>query len=78
MYLNHSLNKHYMGGTRVTIRRQPPTALSSPAGLLAAAQTGGGDPPAGFGYRPFYKQHVERSTRHLRYHMLNKVHALDT
>ena len=24
IYLNHSLNKHYTGGTRVTIRRQLP------------------------------------------------------
>ena len=76
IYLNHSLNKHYTGGTQVTIRRQRPIVPGRAAG--AAAQTGGGDPPAGFGYRPFYKQHVKRSTRHLRYHTLNKVHALDT
>ena len=42
IYLNHSLNKHYTGGTRVTIRRQFPR--SSPAGLLAAAQTVVGGP----------------------------------
>ena len=32
----------------------------------------------GCGYRPFYSQHVERSTRYLRYHTLNKVHALES